>query len=93
MAHTILGVDWDEAGNIEWLILDPHYTGSDWTNDKKPNLSQIQSKGWVGWKKPGFWDKTAEMKSLDGKVLGIQNAADCGLIVEDMATLLKDQDF
>ena len=41
----------------------------------------------------GFWDKTAEMKSLDGKTLGIQNAADCGLIVEDMATLLKDQDF
>ena len=42
-----------------WLVLDPHYTGSDWTNDKKPNLNHIQSKGWVGWKKPGFWDKNA----------------------------------
>ena len=52
MAHTILGVDWDEAGNIAWLVLDPHYTGADWTNDKKPNLSHIQSKGMVGWKKP-----------------------------------------
>ncbi len=59
LAHTILGVDWDEAGNIAWLVLDPHYTGNDWTNDKKPNLSHIQSKGWVGWKKPGFWDKNA----------------------------------
>lgn len=59
LAHTILGVDWDEAGNIAWLILDPHYTGCDWTNDKKPNLGHIQSKGWVGWKKPGFWDKKA----------------------------------
>lgn len=59
LAHTILGVDWDEAGNIAWLVLDPHYTGSDWTNEKKANLSHIQSKGWVGWKKPGFWDKNA----------------------------------
>ena len=59
MAHTILGVEWNEDGNIAWLVLDPHYTGSDWTNDKKPNLNHIQSKGWVGWKKPGFWDKNA----------------------------------
>ena len=22
LAHTILGVDWDEAGNIAWLVLD-----------------------------------------------------------------------
>jgi len=30
LAHTILGVDWNEAtGNVKFLILDPHYTGAD----------------------------------------------------------------
>ena len=30
LAHTILGVEWNEAtGDVNFLILDPHYTGSD----------------------------------------------------------------
>ena len=61
LAHTILGVEWDEAtGDTRWLILDPHYTGSDWDNKTgKPNIAHMQSKGWVGWKGPDFWVKTA----------------------------------
>lgn len=53
LAHTILGVDWNEAtGDTKFLILDPHYTGGE-------NLKIIQDKGWCGWKGPDFWDKTA----------------------------------
>ncbi|GJQ77328.1 hypothetical protein Trydic_g20746 [Trypoxylus dichotomus] len=53
LAHTILGVDYNrQTGNIKFLILDPHYTGGE-------NLQIIQTKGWVGWKGPEFWDKTA----------------------------------
>jgi len=52
-AHTILGIAWDEgSGDCKWLILDPHYTGSE-------DLKTIQSKGWCGWKGPGFWNQTA----------------------------------
>lgn len=30
LAHTILGVAWNEiTGHIKYLILDPHYTGSE----------------------------------------------------------------
>jgi len=30
LAHTILGVDWNEAtGYVKFLILDPHYTGTE----------------------------------------------------------------
>lgn len=30
MAHTILGVAWNEiTGHIKYLILDPHYTGGE----------------------------------------------------------------
>lgn len=30
MAHTILGVAWNETtGQIKFLILDPHYTGAE----------------------------------------------------------------
>lgn len=30
MAHTILGVAWNEiTGHIKFLILDPHYTGAE----------------------------------------------------------------
>jgi len=30
LAHTILGVDWNEAtGYVRFLILDPHYTGAE----------------------------------------------------------------
>lgn len=50
LAHTILGVQWnDSTGDIKFLILDPHYTGSE-------DLSVIQKKGWCGWKAPSFWD-------------------------------------
>ena len=52
-AHTILGIAWDEAtGNTSWLILDPHYTGSE-------DIKTIVSKGWCGWKGPNFWNQTA----------------------------------
>lgn len=30
LAHTIIGVDFDElTGEVRYLILDPHYTGSE----------------------------------------------------------------
>jgi len=44
LAYTLLGIDYnEETGDIRYLILDPHYTGSD-------NLKNIQDKGWIGWK-------------------------------------------
>lgn len=44
LAYTLLGVEVDEqTGNTRFLILDPHYTGSD-------DLTTITSKGWCGWK-------------------------------------------
>ncbi|KAH3840575.1 hypothetical protein DPMN_114025 [Dreissena polymorpha] len=53
LAHTILGVDYDEVtGNIAFLILDPHYTGAE-------ELKIIVDKGWCGWKGPDFWDQHA----------------------------------
>ncbi|XP_078801001.1 ufm1-specific protease 2-like isoform X1 [Oryzias latipes] len=53
LAHTILGVAWSEStGQIRYLILDPHYTGSE-------DLQVIAEKGWCGWKGPEFWDQTA----------------------------------
>jgi hypothetical protein len=52
LAHTILGVDYDmQSGNIKFLILDPHYTGSD-------DIKQILNK-WCGWKSMSFWDSSA----------------------------------
>jgi len=43
LAFTLLGVDFnDRTGEIRFLIMDPHYTGSD-------DLSMIRPK-WVGWK-------------------------------------------
>ncbi|XP_033125646.1 ufm1-specific protease 2-like isoform X2 [Anneissia japonica] len=51
LAHTILGVDFNEkSGEIRFLILDPHYTGSE-------DIKVIQDKGWCGWKGPDFWDQ------------------------------------
>jgi hypothetical protein len=45
LAYTLLGVDYnEEKGDIRFLILDPHYTGTD------ASLESIQDKGWVGWK-------------------------------------------
>jgi len=52
-AHTILGIAWDEAtGDTKWLILDPHYTGSE-------DIKTIHNKGWCGWKGQKFWNQTA----------------------------------
>ena len=45
-AFTIIGVDVSEDGNVRYLILDPHYTGSD------ANTKDILSKGWCAWKDP-----------------------------------------
>lgn len=43
-AYTMLGIDYDpDTGNARYLILDPHYVGSD-------NLKTIIDKGWCGWK-------------------------------------------
>ncbi|KAJ8553970.1 hypothetical protein K7X08_024648 [Anisodus acutangulus] len=45
LAYTLLGVDYNDAsGDCAFLILDPHYTGSD---DSK----KIVNAGWCGWKK------------------------------------------
>ncbi|KAA0190144.1 hypothetical protein HAZT_HAZT008790 [Hyalella azteca] len=53
LAHTILGVSFDpSSGDIEYLILDPHYTGSE-------DLTVIQKQGWCGWKGPKFWNAKA----------------------------------
>ncbi|XP_063374633.1 probable Ufm1-specific protease 2 [Cydia amplana] len=53
LAHTILGVELDaETSETRYLILDPHYTGAD-------DLATVLAKGWCGWKKADFWNKTA----------------------------------
>ncbi|KAF5302328.1 hypothetical protein FQA39_LY10367 [Lamprigera yunnana] len=53
LAHTILGIDYNHlTGDIKFLILDPHYTGSE-------DLDIIQKKGWCGWKPLKFWNKMA----------------------------------
>lgn len=53
LAHTILGVDFNKnTGDLKFLILDPHYTGSE-------DLQVIQGKGWCGWKSVNFWNKAA----------------------------------
>lgn len=53
LAHTIIGVDFNQhTGDVKFLILDPHYTGSE-------DLHTIQSKGWCGWKGVQFWDQSA----------------------------------
>ncbi|XP_063530482.1 probable Ufm1-specific protease 2 [Cydia strobilella] len=53
LAHTILGVEFDVGTNeTRYLILDPHYTGPD-------ELATVLAKGWCGWKKADFWNKTA----------------------------------
>ncbi|RCN33643.1 peptidase family C78, partial [Ancylostoma caninum] len=49
LAHTILGVDFDEnSGECKFLVLDPHYTGSE-------DIRVVLSKGWCGWKPASFW--------------------------------------
>uniref|UniRef100_A0ACD5ZGZ6 Uncharacterized protein n=1 Tax=Avena sativa TaxID=4498 RepID=A0ACD5ZGZ6_AVESA len=45
LAYTLLGVDYNESsGDCAFLILDPHYTGSD-------DLKKIVNGGWCAWKK------------------------------------------
>ncbi|KAL3982169.1 Peptidase C78 family protein [Acanthocheilonema viteae] len=49
LAHTILGVDFNEStGESSFLVLDPHYSGDE-------DLHTIITKGWCGWKMPSFW--------------------------------------
>ncbi|VDN01068.1 unnamed protein product [Thelazia callipaeda] len=49
LAHTILGVDFNEStGQSSFLVLDPHYCGDE-------DLQAVISKGWCGWKMPSFW--------------------------------------
>lgn len=51
LAYTIIGIDWNkETGDVEFLILDPHYTGSD-------NPQSIKTGGWCEWKKPSLFKK------------------------------------
>jgi hypothetical protein len=52
LAHTIIGISRDPAAeeNVQFLVLDPHYTGKD-------DLSTILNKKWVGWKDNSFWSK------------------------------------
>jgi len=52
LAHTIIGVssEPDSDSDVNFLILDPHYTGKD-------DLRTILSKSWVGWKDSNFWSK------------------------------------
>lgn len=53
LAHTIIGVDFNpETGDISYLILDPHYTGTE-------DISTIQKQGWCGWKGQDFWKTNA----------------------------------
>ncbi|XP_049296786.1 ufm1-specific protease 2 [Anopheles funestus] len=53
LAHTILGVSMNaELGETKFLILDPHYTGTD-------ELGPVLGKGWCGWKGKDFWDKSS----------------------------------
>jgi len=53
LAYTLLGIDWNEqTGDIQFLILDPHFTGHD-------DLGIIQDKGWCGWKEGSLFDKNS----------------------------------
>eukprot|EP00455_Lapot_gusevi_P055605 TRINITY_DN9060_c0_g3_i1.p1 TRINITY_DN9060_c0_g3~~TRINITY_DN9060_c0_g3_i1.p1 ORF type:complete len:525 (+),score=108.65 TRINITY_DN9060_c0_g3_i1:1088-2662(+) len=52
-AHTMLGIDFnEETGDIRFLILDPHYVGSE-------DARTIISKGWCAWKSVDFFNKNA----------------------------------
>ena len=44
-AYTIIGIDFcEELDDVRFLILDPHYPGSD------NNIKNILQKGWCAWK-------------------------------------------
>ena len=45
LAYGLLGIDYNQhTGDVRYLILDPHYTGSD-------SISPMLKGGWIGWKK------------------------------------------
>lgn len=47
LAYTLLGIDYNEdTGDCAFLILDPHYTGTD-------DIVKIQKGKWVAWKQVG----------------------------------------
>lgn len=51
LAYTLLGIDYNEStAECAFLILDPHYTGSD-------ELGKVRSGQWIAWKR--FGDKAA----------------------------------
>lgn len=53
LAYTLLGIDWNEkTGDIRFLILDPHYIGSE-------NLDAIQRLGWCNWKESNLFRSDA----------------------------------
>lgn len=61
LAYTLLGISHnDKTGECAFLILDPHYTGSE-------DLSRIHSGQWVAWKLP-------DGKAAAGGPLFVQNA-------------------
>ncbi|KAJ1358680.1 hypothetical protein KIN20_017166 [Parelaphostrongylus tenuis] len=50
LAHTILGIDYDEcSADCNFLVLDPHYTGTE-------DLKVVLGKGWCAWKPASFWN-------------------------------------
>jgi hypothetical protein len=50
-AHTIIGVEIDEDESTRFLILDPHFTGSDL------NTKLIIQKQWCAWRDPKVFFK------------------------------------
>lgn len=49
LAFTLLGIDYDsEKNEVNFLILDPHYKGSD-------NIKNIIEKGGISWKKESLF--------------------------------------
>ena len=61
LAYTLLGIDYNErTGQCAFLILDPHYTGSD-------DIKAIHKGQWVAWKR-------ADGKAAAGGGLFVDNA-------------------
>lgn len=61
LAYTLLGVHYDpNTGECAYLILDPHYSGSD-------DLKKIQKGQWVAWKR-------SDGKASAGGDLFVQNS-------------------
>lgn len=53
-AHTIIGIDYcEELEDVRFLILDPHYPGSD------SNIKNVIQKGWCGWKEVSMFKADA----------------------------------